>query len=169
MTPTDKDFNVLRPSINREYGPKPLPSHRDHQIHTLLSAAVPGLSFQALKLKMPLGAAGVLATYAERAASLAVRDRDANKIRTALIATAIALDLTDDFRDVIPSLALLYRAAELIDLDPPTEFRTAATLLDLQAPELTQFPRRSPADRSIQAMAYIESTDDQGFRFQRTW
>ena len=89
--------------------------------------------------------------------------------RSRPIATAIALDLTTDPREVLPGLVLLYRAAELIDHDPAQQFSEANDLLNGRAPELARFLKPSPQDRSIQAMAYVEGNDPQGFRFLRTW
>ncbi|WP_425829837.1 hypothetical protein [Kribbella sp. DT2] len=111
----------------------------------------------------------MLAAFAVRAASIAVRHQDPREIQAGHVATAIALDLTTDPRDALPALAVLYRAAELIDQDPSHQFSAANDLLGGQVPELIKFPQRSPNDRSIQATAYVKANDPQGFKFLRTW
>ncbi|ONI74202.1 hypothetical protein BWI15_12690 [Kribbella sp. ALI-6-A] len=165
----DKRFDILRPDRNVAYGPQDLPSARDGQIRDLLVRAVGEMSFEELKALMPLGADGVLGSFAERAASIAVRHQDVRELRAGLLAAAAALDLTDDPREILPRLSLLHRAAEMIGNDPAVEFRQADQVLKGKAPELVKFLERSPFDRSIQAMAYEEGNDKHGFRFLRTW
>jgi hypothetical protein len=108
-------------------------------------------------------------SFAERAASIAIRHQDARELRAGLLAAAVALDLTDDPREILPRLSLLHRAAEMMGNDPVTEFRQADQMLQGKAPELVNFLARSPSDRSIQAMAYEKGNDKQGLRFLRTW
>jgi hypothetical protein len=165
----DERFDFLRPDQNVAYGPQDLPSTRDARIRDLLVRAVGELSFEELKAMMPLGADTVLGSFAERAASIAVRHQDARELRAGLLAAAVALDLTDDPREILPRLSLLYRAAEMIGNNPATEFRQADQMLQGKAPELVKFLARSPSDRSIQAMAYEKGNDKQGLRFLRTW
>jgi hypothetical protein len=109
----------------------------------------------------------VLAVFAERAAALAVRRQDSLDLRAGLLAAVAAHATTDDPREVIPAFALLYRAAELTGQDPAAEFGTAARLTGSPVP--LAFLDRDPRDRTIQAMGYEESEDEQGFRFRRTW
>ena len=166
---TDRRFECLLSSAKPGYGREALPSYLDGKLRDLLLSTAANLSYDDLKTLMPPGADRVLSTFAERAASIAVRHEAPQEIQAGLIATAVALDLTTDPREVLPALALLYRAGELIDHDPIHQFSAANDLLGGQAPELTKFVQRTPSDRSIQAMAYVEGTDPQGFRFLRTW
>ncbi|WP_041289194.1 hypothetical protein [Kribbella flavida] len=118
---------------------------------------------------MPSGADEVLAAFAERAASIAVRHQDSREVRAGLLAAVIALDLTTDQRDVVPVLALLYRATEMIGDDPALAFLTVTELCGGRTRPLREFLARSPADKTIQAMGYDEGDDGHGFRFRRTW
>ena len=77
--------------------------------------------------------------------------------------------MSGDPREVLPALALLYRAAEMIGHDPHLEFARANELTDDRAGGLVDFLRRAPEDRTIQAMGYEEGDDKRGFRFLRTW
>ncbi|MFE5330830.1 hypothetical protein ACFRCG_31025 [Embleya sp. NPDC056575] len=106
-----------------------------------------------------------LDTYAARMASIAVRERDSDILRRGLVAAVIAMKSTDDERETLPTLSLLYRAWEILsDRDLP--FRAPR---DLRVQEdddpLVAFARRSPDDRGIRAMGYHEGSDSEGFRF----
>jgi hypothetical protein len=169
VIPDERKFEVLKPAMNVGYGRTELLSPRDEQIGELLLSTADSLPFEEMMLLMPRGADGVLAAFAERAASIAVRHQDARELRAGLLASALALALTDEPREVLPRLALLYRAAEMIGNDPRHEFSSANDLTGGKAPGLVDFLERSPRDRSIQAMAYEEGDDKQGFRFLRTW
>ncbi|OPC81587.1 hypothetical protein B4N89_12085 [Embleya scabrispora] len=106
-----------------------------------------------------------LDTYAARMASIAVRERDSDMLRRGLVAALIAMKSTDDEREALPTLSLLYRAWEILD-DRGLCFRAPR---DLQVREeddpFVAFARRSPDDRGIRAMGYREGSDSEGFRF----
>ena len=169
MIPDRRKFEVLKPAVNVGYGRKELPSPRDGEIRELLVSTADSVQFEQVMLLMPRGADGVLAAFAERAASIAVRHQDERELRAGLLAAALALALTDEPREVLPVLALLYRAAEMIGHDPRLEFSSANALTGGKATGLVDFLQRSPEDRSIQAMGYEEGDDKQGFRFLRAW
>lgn len=60
-----------------------------------------------------------MAVYAERMATVAVRSRSVEAVRTGIYALGLAIASTDDFRKVLPVAALLYRSAERLGADPP--------------------------------------------------
>ncbi|MBX6750875.1 MAG: hypothetical protein IRY85_14580 [Micromonosporaceae bacterium] len=169
MNTNNDPFAVLDPNRNVGYLDEDLPSTRDDEIRELLFGIGERWSVDEIGALVPRRAATVLSTFAERAATLAVRRQDARELRAGLIAAAIALMTTDDPRDVIPVLALLYRAAERLGHDPDREFAAANELCGGKAESLLQFVRRAPADRSLRAMGYEEVEDKDGFRFVYTW
>jgi hypothetical protein len=162
-------FVILDPAKNVNYGREDIPSTRDGQIRELLLRVGEQRSFDTVGGLVPQDAATVLNVFAERAATIAVRHRDAREIHAGLVAAAIALTLDGDAREAIPALALLYRAAEMIGHDPNFEFAAADELCGGRASVLMEFSRRAPVDRSIEAMGYEEGEDKHGFRFMRNW
>lgn len=150
-------LDALNPAGYEGYGLDPLPSPRDRRVRAVLEA----LTGEATS-GIPKGAERVLGAFAERAASLAVRRRDTETLRLGGVAAALALSVAGDFRDELPALALLCRAAELIGVDP-------RAVLPADEPVVTDFLRRAPRDRAIGAMGFRETVEDDGFRFVRTW
>ncbi|WAL64686.1 catechol 1,2-dioxygenase [Amycolatopsis cynarae] len=74
-----------------------------------------------------------------------------------------------DFREGLPALALLYRAAEMIGRNPNLEFFAIDEFSDGRAHSLVDFLRRPPEDKTIEAMHYEEGDDKNGFRFLGNW
>jgi hypothetical protein len=98
----------------------------------------------------------VLSAFAERAASIAVRHEDDRELRAGPFAAALAQSRSDDERDVIPAMALLYRAATMIGRDPDREFAAVNEMAGDRASGLVAFTRRASEDRTIEAMGYQE-------------
>jgi hypothetical protein len=169
MTDPGDHSQLLNPLVEDGYYSQPIPSDRDHQIRASVRSVRDSKTFDAFLVAMPHRAWQVLTLFAERMAALAVRRRDVDDLRVGLIAVQLALASTDDEREVIPVLSLLYRAGELINADPTVEFRRVASLSADQNGALSTFPSRNTRDRSIEAVAYIERNDADGFRFERTW
>ncbi len=181
---------ALDPSANAGYLHWPLPGPRDDEIRDLVAAlvgagpggagpggAVAGGSGTAGGVAAGSPAAGlsgehatVLSAFAERMATLAVRQGATEPLTPGLHAAAVALAAADDRRDVLPVLALLYRAAELTGADPRAAFAGAARdLPPAIADPVLGFAARSHEDRSLDAMGYVERHDPTGFRFDRAW
>ncbi|MFG1948716.1 hypothetical protein [Nonomuraea sp. NPDC048826] len=169
MTLQERSFSILEPRRNIDYGRDDLPSARDGQIRDLLFEVVDGKTFDQAAAFVPRAGDRVLTAFAERAASIAVRHQDARELRAGLLAVAIAQKITDDPRDSLPGLALLYRAAVMIGHDPDAEFRAANEVTDGRAGGLLAFLRWPPEDRSVEAMGFEEGNDQQGFRFLSNW
>ncbi|MBG6065770.1 hypothetical protein [Micromonospora ureilytica] len=169
MNRDGQEFSIFEPNNNVNYGRDSLPSARDGQIQDLLLEVADGAEFEQIKRLMPGGADRVLNAFAERAASLAVRHQSARELRAGILAAAISQAITGDPREPLAALSLLYRASEIIGHDPNSEFATANDLSGGRANGLLDFLRRSPADKTIQAMGYEESGDEGGFRFVRNW
>src|SRR5690242_15276825 len=108
MAIDDQNLRILDPIENVNYGSQELMSKRDEQIRDLMLKVVDlGSIDQALNL--PRGADRVLNVFAERAASLAVRHRDASELRAGLLAAVLAHEVADDKRDFMPAVSLLHR------------------------------------------------------------
>jgi hypothetical protein len=151
------------------YGPRKIPAPLDQEIAAFVRNVSAADSFVAALNELDHRSARVLTAFAERMASLAIRHQDGRTLRDGLIACALAISRTDDPREVLPVFSLLFRAAEMIGDDPVAEFDRVAGIAGEAGASLRSFARRDPADRSIEAMAYIEGNDADGFRFIRTW
>jgi len=161
----------LRVVDNQGYGSLRIPSPRDDQITTLLRTWI------ALDAKDRLAAAeGIredrrftLLAYAERMASLAVRERNQDYIILGL--AGLGTDgWRGDWQDNAAIISLHYGAAGKLGLPPQPVFETAAALLSANpALALRSFLNRLPQDKTLEAMGYIAGQDDDGFRYERTW
>jgi hypothetical protein len=110
-----------------------------------------------------------LTCFAERMASLGVRERSRARLLEGLVALVIE-GYKDDFRSNMVCLAPLYDAALKIGVDAQVLFEEAAGYLR-NAPyrDIVEFPRRKPENRSLEAMGYEDSNDAAGFKYNRTW
>lgn len=111
--------------------------------------------------------ARVLGLFAERMASLAVRQKSIEPIKCGLFALLIYAR-TEDPRDVLLVLSLLHDAVEKVGDIPNTIFNEAGALFR-GSPLLSDFLNRSEEDKSIDAMGYKESNNEDGFLYVRTW
>lgn len=168
MTALPAALTTRRPGSG--YGQRAIPDPLDEELRSFArSISGPDQFAEARELLTPHAgtAARVLAVFGERMASLAVRGQDVGVLREGLAGTALACALTDDPREPVAAMSLLYRAAELIGADPDAEFtataRSGGNTAATQA--LTAFTRRTAADRSPAAMYYVEGCDADGFRF----
>src|SRR5262249_46769613 len=109
--------HVLDPASNKGYLNRPIPVARDTEIRDLLATASP----QALATVLDQSHASVLQAFAERMAALAVRRHDPDVLRDGIRAVAAAFEVADDEREVLLVLPLLWRSAELLELDPASE------------------------------------------------
>jgi hypothetical protein len=168
----DASTNILDIDANHGYGPQPIPVERDSQIAELLESYVSAPEGERDDFRGRLGErhVSVLWAFAERMASLAVREGSAQPLRQSLLALALAGD-RHDVREGIMILPLVYRSAELLGVEPAPLFAEAARMSD--GVEMTEaietFPARGPADRRLSAFDFVESTDADGFRYAATW
>jgi hypothetical protein len=166
--PGPGELDILDPELNEGYLNQQLPSSRDREIVSLLNAATQSGQLEDLSHLLERPQSAVLLAFAERMASLAARTSDRDALRSGLLAAAVAT-VASDVRDALLVLPLLWRSAEHLKLDPATELAMAAKRLPLASATLEQFAARSPEDRKIEAMGYVESVDEDGFRYARTW
>jgi hypothetical protein len=160
------DLLVLDPSLNEGYLDERLPSGRDKEITRLIAAASDGGRLRELAGQLSETHVPVLLVFAERMASLAVRLGDAEVMRQGLMAVCLSFGVADR-RDALLVLPLLWRTAERLRLDPAAELMAVHQAVGCE--ELARFTARRPEDRTIASMGYVETRDDDGFRYERTW
>jgi hypothetical protein len=161
----------LDSSANIGYGRLPLPQLRDDEITRLLEdwLLLDPSERLASSAQVSEKQKDTLLAYSARMASLAVREKSAERIHLGLLALGID-GWKFDWRDSVGIVCLHYDAALKLGLVPERAFEDAAAVLSLKvATELRAFPKRSPVDRSLAAMGYVESVDSDGFRYKRTW
>jgi hypothetical protein len=109
--------------------------------------------------------------YAERMASLAVREGSSEPAVLGLTALALAMEVeTLDVRDSLLILPLLYDALVRVGAAPEKTFEEVAELDLGRGSDLVRaFFRRAPENRSITSMGYRVGSDSDGFRYERTW
>jgi len=112
----------------------------------------------------------ILLCYSERMACLAVRERKSDHIFFGLLALGIS-EGAGDFREAMLIVPLHFDAARRNETDPIALFEKASALLpsEMAADHLRGFSKLPPAKQSIALMGYVAGSDDQGFRYERTW
>jgi hypothetical protein len=162
---------LTEPGLTNGYGPRPIPDPLDGELYAFARSIAEPDGFAAARAQLAAADAAqpsrILAVFGERMASLAVRDADLGVLRAGLTGTALACAVTEDGREQVTAMVLLYRAAELIGADPDDEFAAAGRASgDPHAQEaLLAFTRRPADARSLAAMYYVEAQDADGFRF----
>jgi hypothetical protein len=113
-------------------------------------------------------AAGRLAGYAGRAATLAVRTGQRVYLERAVVALAFAYQVSRDWRDVLVYYPLPYDAARRLGLDPDALFLDAAGYApETGAQSLRGFARRPEDVKTLAVMGFRAGEDADGFRYER--
>lgn len=160
---------LLKELAAERYSPEAIPGRRDNEIVELLSTVHSTHDFNSIASGLDLPSGRVLNLFAKRAASLAVRQRDASWIRYGLIAAMLS-GTVEDYREIARTNSLLFRAAELAGFDPVAVFESAAELADADSAETARlFAHANESARSISVMGYAEGDDGDGFRFISLW
>lgn len=164
------ELTILDPMNNEGYGTARLPCPRDGEIASLVGQIEGPKDFADVKNALEPRHGEVLSAFAERMASFGVRTGSMDPLQHGLVAVQLAFAVIGDHRDSQPVLSLLFRACELLSVDPAAEFAAAAAVADSSdSLPVRDFLTREANERSITAMGYVESQDDEGFRFERTW
>jgi len=107
--------------------------------------------------------------FAERMATVGVREKSRQRLLEGLAALIIE-DYRVDWRDNLTRLAPLYDAATKIGVSPDELFIEAASLADNSvARAITEFTKRKPEDKSLEAFEYEEVNEPNGFRYKSKW
>jgi hypothetical protein len=164
-------IEILASDVPHGYGPRPIPDPIDDLVSDLLTFYSRCSDDEASEMtgRLKQHHAFVLTGFAERMASVAVRDRNETVLEKGINALAIASELTS-VKDSLLLLPLFADACCRLELDCQGLFDKLA---EKGSPtfrrELQGFLSRSERDRSLAAMGYEASKDEDGFRYRRTW
>lgn len=171
MTGHDDVLRRLGTEYAHGYGPAPIPCVIDEEVSDIVDFfyASDADDRQAMLAKMIAAHGFVLIAFAERMAARAIRENRPELITHGLAALRISANLVY-FKEALPVVSLLYRSIQKLGLDARTVFGGAyGSEADDLGKVLDEFLCRSDEDRGIEAMGYIEGTDQDGFRYQRAW
>jgi hypothetical protein len=108
-----------------------------------------------------------LLAFAERMASLAVRESSPERLLDGLLALLIGYYRVD-VRDVLTVLAIIYDAGIKIGAQPDNLLLDAATMINNSIAQIMlEFTSRTPTNKSLQNFFYKEDHDLDGFRYMR--
>lgn len=159
-------LDLLEADKNKGYLKWALPESRDFELMGFVSG------WPATKeagLKIDQRHVPTLLVFGERMASLAVRAAEPANATFGFGALAIAMEAADR-RDLVIAISLLVRACQLIRCKPLAVVGALPDLLKRSIePVVREFLMRDLADRSIEAMGYVESENSEGLVFLRTW
>ena len=151
----------------RAYGLAPIPDERDDAVATFVTALMtcgPDC-VTAVVGRVQYSAMSVLQAYAERMSSLAVRTGDGRRLPDCLVAVYVG-GLCQGENESLMSLALIDDAATRLQIDLKEVMARATLVLGSGAEEpWTAWLQRSRHDRSIEAMGFVASEDQDGFRY----
>ncbi len=161
--------DIVKKSRELAYYKQSIPSEIDNEIIKLLMELIQHDQESLMKIvnEIIMQNTQILGLFAERMASLAVRESNSTHITLGLIALIIYLH-TADTRDAILVLSLLYDAAIRIKVDPCEIFKKVELIVG-DSDFLNDFLNRNEESKSIEVMGYIESTNEDGFVYKRTW
>ena len=153
------------------YGPRSIPCPLDDEISILIDdwKKLPPNERIAEASGIRGEPRDILLAYGERMASKAVRAHSREDFFNGLL--AIGMDgWNNDWRENLMLMALYYDAAVRIKvslddlIDDASEFMSLKTSSAFRA-----FMKRSEEDKTLTAMGYEPSKDNEGFRYRRNW
>jgi hypothetical protein len=160
---------TLRQALDSAYYKQSIPSEVDKKLNEVLGTMASCNEQQ--RASITDGIAGdearVLGLFAEKMATLAVRENSIEYVKQGLLALLIYAR-TVDARDVLLVLSLLHDATIKTGNAPKSIFQAAGVVLG-GAEFLSEFLNRTDEDKSIDAMGYEESKNEEGFIYVRTW
>lgn len=160
---------MLAAKSNAGYGAQPLPSERDNEIGALLLTVQDPERLEEFLAPLTGEHVQVLVCFAERMATLAVRQQDRTFLNLGLVATVLA-GLATSSKDALLVLPLQWDAASRLGLSPDQVFREIGARLGLRAATfLEAFLGRSATDKSISSMGYRAELAGEEFRYVRDW
>jgi uncharacterized Zn finger protein (UPF0148 family) len=162
------DLRALQTEVNLGYLPQPIPTARDAEIRALMSQVMDSRSIARFSNRLRDGESTVLEAFAERMATLAVRNRDPTILEAGLI--ALLLSPSPDSRESLIVFALFCDAIVRLGIDHSTLIASLrSTLGDRLATPFLELLKRPEHNRSLHSMGYVEGADADGFRYIRTW
>ena len=169
MTEIEDVLAFLGSNATDGYGPSPIPSVIDGKVRALImtiSQADAPLRSTILSLLVEKHGF-VMIAFAGRMASLSVRTKDEHLIVEGLEALAIASHFMY-FKEVLPIVSLLYRSTQKIGANTIEVFEAISDYGPPFLRLIEEYFQRDEKDQSIDAMGYVESHDETGFRYART-
>jgi len=163
------DFLIMLSNVvGSNYYKQPIPSEVDIKICKFLENAASTVEKYNFLIKNRdiLNNSGLFVVFAERMATLSVRNHSIEDVHIGIIALLI-YSINADFRDVHLVLSILHDAVLRVGCSPDKEFEKIYGFDS--AGFLQNFLRRNDKDKSISAMGYISLIDEDGFRYKRTW
>ena len=166
-------FDVASPTQRRfdGYGSCLLPSALDQEVQVFvdgLSRGGPPVVALAIAHATEAGQR-VLRAYAERMASLAVRQGDAMLLQRALVAIVVG-GLYRNEREALLVMPLIEDSAKRIRVQPSVLFEEAAGIVGHPGTaNLVLWLGRKSENRELLSMGYVVGADAGGFRYVRTW
>jgi hypothetical protein len=170
MESLDVTIEFLGSEATDGYGPSQIPSVIDDGVRSLLRAIFPddGSVRTDIISRLVERHGFVFVAFGERMAAYAVRTTLGNFLHEGIRALSLASCLLY-YKEVVPIVSLLHRAAQKIGLDAHSLFVGVPYPNNQFQSAVEGFAGRDEADRSVEAMGYVEAQDQEGFRFNRTW
>lgn len=161
---------VLEPLSVADFYTSPMPSPVDDTLAEIVSAytAWPSPIRKQFLAQLPAAKRGLFGIFGHRAATLAVRQNDAERLRLGLIGNAIANSPIPPRRNVDSALAVFHHCARVLGLDPQALFSDVAHFsTDDMAATLEGFGRRT--DVTLNQFGWREIKTPEGVRFKVEW
>jgi hypothetical protein len=161
------NLDILESRLNVGYLAQPIPAPRDREIFDLLSRAIADRRIARFRGSIRKSHVDVLNAFSERMVSRAVRKNDLDALALGLIPVLLAWHETD-YRESLPILALYCDAVRMLGLNSASLVDSVRAILgDVLIEPLVKFLARSEVNRSLEAMGYSRSSDNDGFRYIR--
>lgn len=147
-----------------------LPSPADDALAEVVSAYTgwPAHIRERFVDSLPQDKSGLFAIFGHRAATLAVRESDPDRLRLGLIGNAIANTHIPPNRNVDVALAVFYHCARKLEIDPAGLFDEAAQFAAEDIAErLRVFGRR--ADVTLKQFGWREMRTPDGVHYKFEW
>ena len=165
----EHSMEMLEEARNAGYGPQPVPAPRDRDIEALLHAELSSGRIDVLRSLVDARHEATLRAFAERMATLAVREGSGRPVELGLVALSLA-GLDRGARESVMVLALLFDAVKRTGASPDEVLSgTAARLGDGTRAAMHAFLARSEADKSLEAMGFRLAADADGPRYVTSW
>ena len=144
--------------------PHPLDEVVSVVVHAYRNATPPGR--RAMLVDLPVMSAGVLCTYAERLAAVAVRAGSIVPLHDGLVAVGMAVEALDDERDHFYPLAAVNHSAAVLGVTFAALVNSVVDDLPTAAlARLRAFAEREEGDRSLQAFGLRTEGSGDDFRY----
>lgn len=165
------DTTVQRDRRFDGYGPSAFPNSLDAEVAALVDTwrgAGPSAVAEAIA-ESSEGGRSVLRAYAERMASLAVRESSRDLLLNAVVANVVG-GLSTNERESLLVMAPIEDAASRIGVDLPGLFEDAASCVGHPGTvNLMVWLTRTPENRSLATMRFVADEGADGFRYVLRW